>query len=66
LKRHSGPDPIQHASATDLEVLDGAFGFQNFALGGELCDSDQARRGRIAEQHDLIFAFYSPLVKCVF
>jgi hypothetical protein len=61
LKRHSGPGPVQHAFAADFEILDDPLRFQNLARGGKFGDPDQARRGRIAEQHPssirLLFAY---------
>jgi len=63
-KRHAGPGPVEHAAAIDLEIPDGPFGFQDFAFGRKASNTDQTRRGRIAEQqHTSIFAFYSPVVK---
>ena len=67
-ERHAGPGAVEHAAAGDFEVLDHAFGFQNFALGREAGDADQARRGRIAEQqHEpnirLLFALVKFVVK---
>jgi hypothetical protein len=60
-KRHAGPGPVQQTLAADFEVLHPPFCFQYFAFRRKFRDSDKARRGRIAEQHDSIFAFYSPL-----
>src|SRR5215475_1649136 len=62
-ERHAGPDAIQDTARLQLEIADDALGFQNFALGRQSGDPDQARRGRIPEQHNPMFAFYSPLVK---
>src|SRR6185312_2091982 len=63
LERQSGSGSVQNAPAADFEILDEALRFQNFALGGQLRDPDQTRWGRIAAQHNLIFAVYSPSVK---
>jgi hypothetical protein len=66
LKRHAGPGSVEQAAGFHLEIPDYPFGFQYFALRRKFRDSDQARQGRIAEQHPfnirLLFAYVKPVI----
>ena len=60
-ERHAGPGSVQHALRFNLEILNDPLGLQQLALSRQPCNSDEARRGRIAEQHApsirLLFAY---------
>src|SRR5690242_9352454 len=55
LERHGRLGSVKDASGGDLEVLNGALGFEQVAGGSKACNAQEC--------HATIFAFYSPFCK---
>ena len=65
-ERHAGLRPVQQAARLNFEILDAGFRLERRAFGRQSRNPDQARRGRIAEQHDPIFRLFFAFVKLAF